>query len=163
VVIQESGSDADLYGNIQETRLGIHKITSAQEVANAIVGFSEAQNGKAGLIEYDYDELDISSSGDFSASQPVLRLARVGSVCTLTWPSLAHSSDNTPASATGFIPECCRPNDNLFSVYYTSIVDIRRIKVQTDGEISMYYLNWSGSSVNDTETAPGTVSWVVDE
>jgi hypothetical protein len=163
-VFQDSGTDATLFGSvIANTKLGIHKITSAQEVANAIVGFSEAQDGKAGLIEYDYDELDISSSGDFSASQPVLRLARVGSVCTLTWPNLAHSSDNFPESASGFIPEHCRPNDYDYSVYYITSTKVRRITVKPDGGIAMYYRDWSGSAVNDIGTTSGSVSWVVDE
>jgi hypothetical protein len=70
-VSQDSGSDATLVGGITKTRLGIHKITSAQEVANAIVGFSEATEDRPGLVKKNKYQTKthgtVSSAGTISA------------------------------------------------------------------------------------------------
>ena len=111
---------------------------------------------------YQYEELDISSNGDFSAAQPVLRIVKIGALVTLTWPSVAHTSDSTPASASGFIPAAYRPAYNLYNTYLSQGATVHRVNILSNGTLSFEYLNWSGTLTAQTTTVAGSVSWVVD-
>jgi hypothetical protein len=138
-------------------------ILTQEDLNNAIVGFSLAQNGKAGLIEYEYDELDISSSGDFDPSQPLLRIARVGSVVTLTWDNITHSTTSAPESAAGFIPSEYLPEATVRTTVNFGANAVILAYVDTSGKLIFSLRDWSGSPYSGTGVNGGSISWVIDE
>lgn len=141
--------------------------TTAEYLANAITGFNTAADGRAGLVTYKYEELDISSSGDFDAGQSAapLRITKVGSAVTLSWHGLDHSSDAEPATAAGFIPSEYRPPSgaNARTIYRTDGTWVKQVIVSSGGTISFDYRDWAGSLTVDTTTTAGSLSWNVDE
>jgi len=139
-------------------------VLSKEYLGSAITGFSIATEDRAGLVpSYKYEELDISSSGDFDAAQPVLRIAKVGSLVTLTWQAMTTTSKIGPASASGFIPTQYRPTETIYSANTASISIVSRITVASDGTFSCNNFNYSGTGVNVAAINGGSISWVVDE
>lgn len=113
-------------------------------------------------LDTNYAELDISSSGAFSAAQPVLRIFRSKQGVVLAFPDLAHTSGSTAASASGFIPSGYRPPHTIINTYSISSADALRILIATDGTITFSYFNWAGSGTSRSSTSSGSCSWVID-
>lgn len=127
------------------------------------IGAGLATDTQAGAVDYaKYQEVDISSSGSFSAAQPVIRLDRTSKQVSLSFASLAHSSSATPATASGIIPSGFRPNATITSVYNMDGSRVYSVSVAADGTLSFSYRDWAGSASAATATLAGTVSWTVD-
>jgi len=108
------------------------------------------------------DDLDISSSGDFSAAQPVLKISRSGKNVMMSWDNLAHSSSSAPATAIGFIPAKYRPaQPTTRDVYVAGSTQIRNITVGSDGLVTFTYRDYTGSVSAATSTSSGSTGWVI--
>lgn len=107
--------------------------------------------------------LDVSSSGDFSAGQSSspIRVSKAGGIVTLSFPSLTHSSNNTPSTAVGFLPEEYRPDSTFCQVYNHTSTGILRVCVEASGQIDFIYRDYTGSLTARTDTAEGSISYVV--
>lgn len=151
--------------SIPYTYIDVAKIPSPLDVANAAIGFSTATETKPGLVpSYKYEELDISSSGNFNSAQPPIRIAKVGSVVTLTFPLLAHASGEAALSAAGFIPALYRPTSAVYNTYILSGTVMGLVYVNPAGTLVFTYRNSSLAAVAQTSTIDGgSISWVVDE
>jgi len=132
------------------------------ELSFSIIRVSD-QLPQAYLLPIDYQELDISSSGDFSAGQPLLRIAKNEQIVTLTWTALNHPSDNEVFSAVGFIPEKYRPAHLVRNTFANSTTALYRVEIHDDGKFGVDYKNYSGSATNKTQALGGSVSWVIDD
>lgn len=122
-----------------------------------------ATGGNFGTVYYAYNQLNISSSGNFSAGQPDLLIARVNQVVTLSWNDLAHTSGSSASSASGFIPVGYRPAFLIFNTYAVGGSQVLRILVNTDGTITFNYFDWNGAGSARTGTSNGSISWTIDD
>lgn len=120
--------------------------------------------GTAVEFDYEYDELDISSLGVFSAAQPVLRITRFNQMVTLSWENLAHSSASNATAGAAFIPASYRPpSSDVRNIYnHAGAAGVSRVIVASDGELSFGYVDWAGASDTRTATGPGSISWNID-
>jgi len=157
-----SNGGATSFSTTNSNTLSIVKLPSPQDVANMIVGFNTATEDRPGLVSaYKYEELT-ANSGDFTNGE-TLRIAKVGSVVTLTWPALAHAAKSVPISAAGLIPSIYLPNDIFYNLSYSAGGTVSRVSITTDGKIEFTHRDWAGVAVTPTSSAGGSISWVVDE
>lgn len=122
-----------------------------------------ATGGNFGTVYYAYNQLNISSSGNFSAGQPDLLIARVNQVVTLSWNDLGHASGSSASSASGFIPVGYRPAFLIFNIYAAGGSQVHRVLISTDGTITFNYFDWNGAGSARTSTSNGSISWTIDD
>lgn len=130
--------------------------------AGVAQAFGLATATQSGLVQYQEQDLNISSSGDFSAGQPVLRISRVNKLVTLSWENLAHTSGAEPQSATGFIPVAFRPSHEVANLYNFNGSIVRRARITSAGFFILLYRDWAGTGTAQTSSDNGTMSWVLD-
>lgn len=123
---------------------------------------SLATSSASGTINYyDTTTVNISSSGNFNAAQPVLKLTRIGNVVNLTFPGLAHASGSAPLSAAGLIPAAFRPAVDLFNIHEMSASRVVISTVKTTGEFGLIYRDWAGASQNNTSSLASSMTWII--
>lgn len=103
-------------------------------------------------------------TGTFAATGALtgtLRYTLVGKQVTIWWPSLAHSSSATPASAADCIPAHLRPDTFTNNIYIASTVVVRRLEIDSAGTMGFQYLDWGGSPSAQTGTGQGSITYII--
>lgn len=109
---------------------------------------------------YESITINISSSGSFSAAQPVLKLTRIGNVVTLTFPGLSFSSSSTPLSG-AVIPAAYRPSTNVYTMSEMSSSRVVLALVQSTGEFGFIVRDWAGTATPISSALGGSLTWVI--
>ena len=115
------------------------------------------------LEGYEKITLDISSSGDFSAAQPLLTLIKFRDRVTLQWDNLAHSSDAAPTTAVGFIPAQYLPSYDVQNTYSFNFNVVAKAIINTDGRLELTYIDYAGGLLAQTSSiSGGSLTWNID-
>jgi len=114
------------------------------------------------LEGYEETTFDISSSGEFDAAQPVIKIARFKNMVTMSWVNLAHSSTSTPETAAGVIPLGFRPAATYGTGANMGASQSFLVNIKADGSIEWLYFDWAGAGSARTSTGNGTISWVAN-
>lgn len=113
---------------------------------NSLVGYTEASENNLGLVKKPKTgTIDVSSSGDFSAGNDLLRYTKTPEgFVTIYFPTLSHTSAALVETAAGIVPTSLRPvSDTVGVAYYQSGTDTGSVRIETDGTIQFRYYNTS--------------------
>lgn len=109
---------------------------------------------------YESITINISSSGNFSAGQPALKLTKIGNVVTLHFSTLAHSSGSTPITSAGVIPVGYRPLTDTYNIHEMSGSRVVICRALDDGSFGFIYRDWTGSASAQTSALGGSMTWI---
>lgn len=132
---------------------GIFRWRVRRVSAKAPAGVKKASDGESGLIPY-YNEAAVTPGGDFSGGS--VKVVRIGSTVTVSFPLLNHASSVAPASASGIIPVWARPSDDRRNVYNADANSVScNVEVQADGDFVLRYYSAPGAGVARTTSLIG--------
>jgi len=93
-----------------------------------------------------YEEARIEADNDFDAGQ-YIRFVRVGKLVTVTSEEdMDHTNGSSATTSSGFVPSSMRPiKDTVSNIYEFDGTFIRRVYINTFGELILQYRDYSGA------------------
>ena len=100
-----------------------------------------------------------ATDGSSTFTAGTIYWSKIGDEVLISWTGLTHASSSV-ASATDIIPSSFRPTSSCSNLVYMDATGITRVIISF-GSLQVQHMNWSGSGVNKTSVANGSVSFIV--